>query len=46
MIFAGRDLSQKITYLKNQGRELNLSINYPSIHESIVKIYISLFGKP
>ena len=46
MIFAGRDLSQKITYLKNQGRELNLSINYPRILESIVKIYISLFRIP
>lgn len=46
MLFAGRDLSQKINYLKNQGKELNLSINYPRILEPIVKTYISLFGIP
>jgi len=43
MFFAGKELSQKITYLKNQGKELNLSINYP---KKIVKFYISMFGIP
>ncbi len=46
MLFAGKELSQKIIYLKNQGKELDLSINYPKSLEPVVRLYISLFGIP
>lgn len=46
MFFAGKELSQKIAYLKNQGKELSLSINYPKNFEIFVKLYISVFGIP
>jgi len=44
--FAGRELAQKLSYLKSQSKELNLSINYPKFVEPLVKFYISLFGIP
>lgn len=46
MLFAGKELSRKIIYLKNQGKELNLSINYPKSLEFFVSLYIRLFGIP
>lgn len=46
MFFAGKELSQKIAYLRNQGKELNLSINYPKPLEFFVSLYIGLFGIP
>lgn len=46
MFFAGKELSHKISYLKSQGKELNLFINYPKILEPLVQFYISLFGIP
>src|SRR3989339_1835311 len=46
MFFAGKELSNKISYLKNQGKELNLSINYPKPLGSFVSLYIGLFGIP
>ncbi|VVA43926.1 conserved hypothetical protein [Candidatus Roizmanbacteria bacterium] len=46
IFFSGKELSQKITYLKSQGKELNLSINYPKKFEFFVKFYISMFGIP
>ena len=46
MLFAGKELSQKINYLKSQGKELNLPINYPKKFELFVKFYISMFGIP
>lgn len=46
MFFAGKEISKKITYLKNQGKELSLSINYPKNLEIFVKLYISVFGIP
>lgn len=46
MLFAGKELSQKIVYLKSQGKELGLSINYPNILKPLVKFYISIFGIP
>ncbi len=46
MLFAGKELSQKINYLKSQGKELNLSINYPKSSEFFVSLYIRLFGIP
>ncbi len=46
MLFAGKELSQKINYLKSQGKELNLLINYPKPLGSFVSLYIGLFGIP
>jgi 2-polyprenyl-3-methyl-5-hydroxy-6-metoxy-1,4-benzoquinol methylase len=46
MLFAGKELSQKINYLKNQGKELDLNIKYPRSLEFFVRLYIALFGIP
>lgn len=46
MLFAGKELAGKIDYLRNQGKELNLSIKYPKKLEFFIRLYISLFGIP
>lgn len=46
IFFAGKELSQKISYLKNQGKELDLAINYPKSLEFFITSYIRFFGIP
>ncbi|MEK7177818.1 MAG: class I SAM-dependent methyltransferase [Patescibacteria group bacterium] len=46
MLFAGRELATKINYLKNQGKELGLSVNVPKRVEFLVVLYIKIFGIP
>ncbi len=44
--FAGRELANNLSYLKNQGKENDIIVNYPKFLQSIIKVYISIFGIP
>lgn len=46
VIFAGRELAGSLAYLKNQGKENKVAINYPKSVEPLVRLYISFFGIP
>ena len=45
-MFAGRDLSHHVQYIREQGKELGLQISFPSVLTPLVSLYISIVGIP